>query len=271
MGVPDYWIKILKEQRDEDWNVHQMYHELAGHRADEKTISYAESHDQALVGDKTISFRLMDKEMYFSMKEDVQSLIIDRGIALHKMIRLITLATSGGGYLNFMGNEFGHPEWIDFPRAGNNWSYKYARRLWNLILNKSLRYHFLADFDRDMIQTILQSNCLSTAFPRMVNGDENNHVLVFERSGFLFFFNFNPNQSFTDYRIPVEAGKYGVIFHSDKPEYGGFNRVDESIVYYTTNDGQITTLKANYLSIYIPNRTAIVMKKLPSKSIYSVK
>jgi len=271
MGVPDFWIKLLKEQKDEDWNVSHMYHELSSHRADEKTISYAESHDQALVGDKTISFRLMDKEMYFSMNKNIQNLIIDRGIALHKLIRLITLATSGGGYLNFMGNEFGHPEWIDFPRAGNNWSYKYARRQWNLLTNDLLRYRFLAEFDREMIYAILQNNCLSSSFPKMINADEQNHVLIFERSGILFIFNFNPNQSFTDYRISVDAGKYTVIFHSDKQSFGGFNRVDTDIVYYTTNNGQIPTSMGNYLSIYIPNRTAIVLKKIPSKSIYDTK
>ncbi len=157
MGVPDYWIKIIKELPDENWNVSALYHELTSKRADEKTISYAESHDQALVGDKTIIFRLVDKEMYFSMSKTIPNLIIDRGIALHKMIRLVTASTSGGGYLNFMGNEFGHPEWIDFPREGNNWSYKYARRQWNLVDDQLLRYHFLGDFDRDMIGLIREN------------------------------------------------------------------------------------------------------------------
>jgi 1,4-alpha-glucan branching enzyme len=154
MGIPDYWIKIIKERSDEKWNTGEIYRELIQKRSEEKTISYAESHDQALVGDKTIAFRLMDKEMYFCMDKSSQSLIIDRGIALHKMIRLITIATAGGGYLNFMGNEFGHPEWIDFPREGNNWSYFYARRQWSLAGDKRLRYHQLGDFDRAMISLI---------------------------------------------------------------------------------------------------------------------
>ena len=164
MGIPDYWIKIIKEVPDENWDVSQLFYELTSRRSDEKTISYAESHDQALVGDKTIIFRLADKEMYWFMNKDSQNILIDRGIALHKMIRLLTIATSGGGYLNFMGNEFGHPEWIDFPREGNNWSYKYAKRQWNLLENPSLRYHYLADFDRDMIQLFTEANILENSY-----------------------------------------------------------------------------------------------------------
>ena len=151
MGTPDYWIKLLKERPDEEWNVSEIYYELTRRRDDELTIGYSESHDQALVGDKTIIFRLMDKEMYDSMNIGSTNLVIDRGMALHKMIRLVTLATAGGGYLNFMGNEFGHPEWIDFPREGNQWSFKYARRQWSLADHPDIRYQFLGKFDRDMI------------------------------------------------------------------------------------------------------------------------
>ena len=151
MGVPDYWIKLIKETFDEDWDMGKLMHELTQHRPEEKIISYCESHDQALVGDKTLIFRMLDAEMYFGMTKEHHSIKIDRGIALHKMIRLITFGTSGGGYLNFMGNEFGHPEWIDFPREGNNWSYKYARRQWNLAENKELKYQYLASFDKSMV------------------------------------------------------------------------------------------------------------------------
>ena len=152
MGVADNWIKWIKELSDDQWSMGEMWWQLTNKRADEKTISYAECHDQAMVGDKTIIFRLMDKEMYFSMNKDSTSDIIDRGIALHKMIRLVTMATAGDGYLNFMGNEFGHPEWIDFPREGNGWSYKYARRQWSLAEPDYLRYKYLLNFDNAMIR-----------------------------------------------------------------------------------------------------------------------
>ncbi|HJX71487.1 MAG TPA: alpha-amylase family glycosyl hydrolase, partial [Bacteroidales bacterium] len=164
MGIPDYWIKIIKEVSDENWNVSELFYELTSKRKDEKTIVYAESHDQALVGDKTIIFRLIDKVMYWYMDKPSQNLLVDRGIALHKIIRLITIATSGGGYLNFMGNEFGHPEWIDFPREGNNWSYKYARRQWHLMDDKNLRYHFLSDFDMEMISLIKNKEILEQPY-----------------------------------------------------------------------------------------------------------
>lgn len=127
---------------------------MTNKRDDEHTISYAESHDQALVGDKTLIFRMVDKEMYTSMSVFEQNMVVDRGIALHKMIRLLTITTAGDGYLNFMGNEWGHPEWIDFPREGNNWSYEHARRQWHLMEDPTLRYHFLNDFDKAMLKLV---------------------------------------------------------------------------------------------------------------------
>ncbi len=185
MGTPDYWIKTIKERADEAWNMEEIFHELTSKRADEKTIGYAESHDQALVGDKTIIFRLIDQEMYWHMDKASQSLVVDRGIALHKMIRLATASTAGNGYLNFMGNEFGHPEWIDFPREGNNWSYQYARRQWNLIQNKELRYHFLSDFDKDMVETLVRFGIYKDTC-KHVKTDQGDLILAFERAGLLF-------------------------------------------------------------------------------------
>ena len=154
MGIPDFWIKLLKEYRDEDWNIWEMWHVLNDRLPHVKTVAYAESHDQALVGDKTLAFRLMDKEMYWHMQNDDQDIIIERGIALHKMIRLFTISLGGQAYMNFMGNEFGHPEWIDFPREGNNWSYKYCRRQWSLVDDPNLKYQCLAAFDKAMINII---------------------------------------------------------------------------------------------------------------------
>ena len=151
MGEPDLWIKLIREQKDEFWNVWHIWHELTSRRPGEKYIGYAESHDQALVGDKTIMFRLCDKEMYTDMNKSSDNQLIARGMALHKMIRLITLSAGGEGYLNFMGNEFGHPEWIDCPREGNGWSYFYCRRQWHLMTDYNLKYHYLSDFDRDMV------------------------------------------------------------------------------------------------------------------------
>ncbi|MBN1143122.1 MAG: alpha amylase C-terminal domain-containing protein [Bacteroidales bacterium] len=266
MGVPDYWIKIIKELPDESWNVSELYHELTSKRSDEKTISYAESHDQALVGDKTLIFRLLDKEMYFAMSKIIPSLKVDRGIALHKMIRLVTAATGGGGYLNFMGNEFGHPEWIDFPREGNNWSYQYARRQWNLVDDHLLKYHFLGDFDRDMIGLISGNRLYNEKYCNLVADNRADQVLAFERGEHLFVFNFNPAKSFTDYGIRATPGKYRIVLNTDNPAYGGNGNVDESLTYIARNNIKHGT--AYYLLLYIPSRTGLVFKRKKTASVY---
>ena len=265
MGVPDYWIKIIKELKDEEWNVGQLFHELTSHRADEKVVSYAESHDQALVGDKTIIFRLLDKEMYYSMRKDQPNLAVDRGIALHKMIRLATLSCAGGAYLNFMGNEFGHPEWIDFPREGNHWSYQHARRIWSISENPELRFHWLLDFDRDMINLIKNERLLEEPYVQWITDNPGDQVLVFKRRELLFIFNFNPSRSFEGYGIQMEPSKYRVILHTDAHAYGGFNRIDEWMTYYSIPEAGLGS--NHYLKVYLPARTAIVMKHQPFRSV----
>jgi len=254
MGIPDYWIKLLKEVPDEQWHVGDIYYELTNKRAEERTISYAESHDQALVGDKTIFFRLTDKEVYTGMSVFDHNLVIDRAMALHKMIRLITLATAGGGYLAFMGNEWGHPEWIDFPRQGNNWSYAHARRLWSLVDNPDLKFKYLNAFDSAMLHFATKSNLLDRK-PRVLVRDIERQLLVFERSGYLFVFSFNPTTSYTDYQFDVPAGKYITVLNTDNPAFGGDNRIDESVEHFTQY-----TSKENLLSLYIPARIGMVLK-----------
>ena len=265
MGVPDFWIKIIKEKSDDEWNVGDIFYQLTSKRMDEKVVSYAESHDQALVGDKTIVFRLIDKEMYFNMRKDQPNLIVERGIALHKMIRLATAATAGGAYLNFMGNEFGHPEWIDFPRQGNGWSYKHARRLWSISEDVELKYHWLYDFDKEMIQFISQNKLLTVPSVDLVLENQPDKVLAFHRGLFLFVFNFNPSQSFTDYGIPLGAGKYKVVLNTDSGRFGGNDLVDEEISYYTLPSAGITS--QHYLKMYLPARTALVLKKIDFQKV----
>jgi 1,4-alpha-glucan branching enzyme len=259
MGVPDYWIKLIKEVSDENWPMGNLWHELTNRRADEKTISYAESHDQALVGDKSIIFRLIDAHMYDHMHVDDQHVRVDRGLALHKMIRLITLATAGNGYLNFMGNEFGHPEWIDFPRQGNDWSYKYARRQWHLVDDSNLKYQFLARFDRDMILLAKKFRLLQTPYIHHLFEHSADKVLIFERAGLLFAFNFHPQQSFTDYQFDAPPGKYRMIFTCDAARYGGHQRLVPDQEHLTIHDTDNNSDR-NYLSLYLPSRTALVLQ-----------
>lgn len=266
MNIPDYWIKIIKERKDNDWKVSSIWWEMTNRRADEKTISYAESHDQALVGDKTIIFRLIDADMYWHMSKLVDStLLVDRGIALHKMIRLITATTMNGGYLNFMGNEFGHPEWIDFPREGNNWSYKYARRQWNLTDDKNLKYHYLSDFDKAML-TLIKSvdEFQDTKIVKIWDNDEGG-VLAYMRDNLLFVYNFNPTQSHVDYPVLVKPGKYELVLNSDSKEFGGFGLIDETVDYFTHYDALYAKENKGWLKLYLPARTAIVLKKTEEK------
>ncbi|MCL2682779.1 MAG: alpha-amylase family glycosyl hydrolase [Bacteroidales bacterium] len=255
MGVADYWIKLIKEKLDEQWHVGDLYHELTNKRTDEKTISYAESHDQAMVGDKTIIFRLLDKDMYTSMSVLTPSLLVDRGIALHKIIRLISLATAGNGYLNFMGNEFGHPEWIDFPREGNGWSYHYARRQWSLSDDQLLKYHFLNDFDKAMIHLVKQHHIFEFQ-PFAIVQNTLDQTLIFKRGELVFVFNFNPETSFADYGFQIDEGSYKILLCSDDTQFGGQNRVDTNLEYFTHRENGKAMLK-----LYVPNRVGMVLKK----------
>ena len=260
MGIPDYWIKMIKEKKDEDWHPTSIYWELTNRRADEKTVSYCESHDQALVGDKTIIFRLIDKEMYWHMQVDDPDGTVVRGMAMHKMIRLVTLGTINGGYLNFMGNEFGHPEWIDFPREGNGWSYKYARRQWDLVDREDLKYKFLNKFDNDMIELVSQHyNFQSLPVEKLWEKDDD-QILAFMRGDLIFVFNWSPTRSFEGYGFLAPAGEYEVVLDSDSPEYGGFGMIDDNVHHFTQPDPLYSPSGKGWLKMYLPARTAQVLR-----------
>ncbi len=253
MGIPDFWMDLLEHVQDEHWHIGNMYWRLTDRRKNEKTIAYAESHDQALVGDKTIAFWLMDANMYTGMSVFTEDLRIDRGIALHKMIRFVTISLGGEGYMNFMGNEFGHPEWVDFPREGNNWNYQYARRQWSLPETDHLKYKYLNAFDKEMIQFISKNKINEeNHYATMLHEDNENKILIFKKRECIFIFNFGLH-SIEDYRFfPQSRISYKVVFSSDDEVFGGYNRIDKSLKYKTQSDGKI--------SIYIPSRMCMVLK-----------
>lgn len=254
MGIPDYWIKLLKHSRDEDWDVGELWGVLANRRYGEKTISYAESHDQALVGDKTLAFWLMDQEMYWHMGKDDPNPVVERGIALHKMIRLATLAIGGEGFLTFMGNEFGHPEWLDFPREGNGWSYHYCRRQWSLVDNPNLKYQWLSEFDRELMEFAGESRLLATQPARLVHLDMGQKIIIAERGNYLFFLNFSVDQSIFGYEFHApSSGSYRLVLDTDQRSTGGHGRVDHTIEYPVDAEGM--------LRVYTPSRSALVFKK----------
>ena len=258
MGIPDNWIKLLKHTPDEQWDINAIWEFLTNRRWKEKTIAYCESHDQALVGDKSIAFWLMDKEMYWHMEKSDSNLVIDRGIAMHKIIRFLTLTLGGEGYLNFIGNEFGHPEWLDFPREGNDWSYKHCKRQWNLVDNKELKYEYMNEWDKAMINFMRDRDLLNTLPANQINMDTHNQVFIFERNHLIFVINISPTNSIFDYKFPVHRqGNYKIILNSDAPQFGGFERVDDKMLYPSQKEKLIENL-----SIYLPNRCALVFERV---------
>lgn len=261
MNIPDYWIKTIKECRDEDWKPSSMFWELTNRRADEQNISYCESHDQALVGDKTIIFRLVDADMYWHFRKGDENGTVHRGIALHKMIRLLTASTINGGYLNFMGNEYGHPEWIDFPRENNGWSYKYARRQWNLVDNQELCYHYLGDFDRSMLSVIKEVKNFQKLKVQEIWHNDGDQILAYSRGDLLFVFNFSPTRSYTDYGFMVPEGKYEVVLNTDDKAFGGNGFADDSVEHFTNFDPLLKKDGKGWLKLYVPARSAVVLRK----------
>jgi len=259
MGIADYWVKLLKDFKDEQWSLGTLFYELTRKRREEKTISYAESHDQALVGDKTHMMHLMGARIYTSMEKDNQSIETFRGVALHKMIRLITIATADSGYLNFMGNEFGHPEWVDFPSANNNFSFHYARRQWSLGKNEKLYYSCLSIFDKKMIDLVKDFDLFSSPRINLLFVHEDDKVIAFERNHMIFIFNFHPSNSYPDYLFDALPGKYTMVLNTDETLFGGKGRLKKDQRHFTISDTKKYG-ERNLLSIYLPTRTAIVLK-----------
>lgn len=261
MGEPDYWIKLLKDTRDEDWNMNALWHEMTTRRPQEKVIGYCESHDQALVGDKTIIFRMADAEMYTGMMKEYHSLTMDRAIELHKIIRLYTMSLGGNGYLNFMGNEFGHPEWIDFPREGNGWSYKYCRRQWSLVDDKRLKYEWLNDFDKAMINLARERKLLDDPYAVSLWIDQDRKIITFSRGNLLFVFNFHNSYSEQHFFLHAHTtgeGDYRVILSTDEARFGGPALISHDVVYHTN----YAEGRGLGFDVYTPCRTAMVLEKI---------
>ena len=255
MGEPDMWIRLLKETPDEYWDLNSIYYELANRRPKEKVIGYCESHDQALVGDKTIMFRLCDQEMYWGMEKSSQNMVIDRGMALHKMLRLITMSLGGEGYLTFMGNEFGHPEWIDFPREGNGWSYHYCRRQWSLADNKALKYEYLNAFEKAMVDQAKKNRVIGGRDIQLML-DNTAKTLVYKKGGGVFAFNFHPVNSYEGCFLPMaEPGEYEVVMSTDDFCFGGQGRIYHQSYSTVERDGKQGIL------LYLPSRTAVMLRK----------
>lgn len=258
MGMPDYWDNTL-QITDEFWDLGKMWYEMTTKRPEEKRIAYVESHDQAIVGSKTVMFRLADQEMYWHMNKDDRNIIVERATALHKMIRRITISTGAEGYMNFMGNEFGHPERIDFPREGNNYSYRFARRQWSLAKNGLLRYEYLNNWDRAMVHFMKSNNIMGTDSFRLWL-DNDRKLLAFRKEDFVFIFNWHPQNSYSKFALPInDLGNFKVVLDTDQKEFGGLDRIDHSTIYESKN---LENTDYDGIVIYVPSRTALVLKKI---------
>ncbi|XP_062019670.1 1,4-alpha-glucan-branching enzyme 1, chloroplastic/amyloplastic-like [Rosa rugosa] len=279
MAIPDKWIDYVKNKKDEEWSMKEISWSLTNRRYTEKCVSYAESHDQAIVGDKTIAFFLMDKEMYSGMScLNEASPTVERGVALHKMIHFITMALGGEGYLNFMGNEFGHPEWIDFPREGNEWSYEKCRRQWNLVDTDHLRYKFMNAFDRAMHLLDEKFSFLSSTKQIVSSTNEEDKVIVFERGDLVFVFNFHPVNTYDGYKVGCDLpGKYRVALDSDAFEFGGPGRVGHDVDHFTFPEGIPGVPETNFngrpnsLRVLSPPRTCVVYYRVDESKETAVK
>ncbi len=257
MGVPDMWFKLAQQVRDEDWHMGWIWAELTNRRAEERVIAYVESHDQAMVGGKSMLFALAGDSIYTSMHVGSGDLRAERAVALHKMMRLATLAAAGHGYLNFMGNEFGHPEWIDFPREGNAWSYHHARRQWSLRDRADLVFRALGDFDGAMLE-LMRDAAWFDHLPELLYEHQDEKILAWERGGMLFAFNFHHTQSHADWEMEAPAGVYQLVLDSDAKKFAGHGRVAESQRFTVWGDEE----GYGYIKLYLPCRTALVLRKI---------
>lgn len=259
MNQPDYWIKTIKELPDEAWDPGNIFFEMTNRRHNEAVISYAESHDQALVGDKTLIFRLADAEMYHAMNKGNPSPVMERALALVNMIKTVTFASTNGGILSFMGNEFGHPEWIDFPREGNGNSFLYARRQWSLSDNPFLRYEQLARFDEALVRLLKQYAAELKSIPYCHYASRETQVLAFSRGRLLLLFNFAPAHSYDQFELLLPPGKYTLLLDSDRSEFGGFARLAPA-EHFTAPCCSLSERKeCHRATFYLPARTVQIL------------
>ena len=179
-------------------------------------------------------------------------------MALHKMIKMITIGLGGEAYLNFMGNEFGHPEWIDFPRQGNNFSYHYCRRQWSLKYNANLRYGQLGEFDRVMIEWERRLKTMKSAHQYVSAQRFSDKVVVFERGKLLIVFNFHPYKSYENYMIGTHWGSsHIVLYDTDEARFGGFNRISHEVLFDVHDEPSMN--RKHSLKLYIPSRVGIAL------------
>ncbi len=224
------------------------------------------------MGDKTLSHYLYNDDIYHNMNVFVSNTNVDRATALHKMIRLFVMGLGGEAYLNFMGNEFGHPEWIDFPREGNGFSYHYARRQWDLRDNTELKYHNLFNWDKAMNALEKKFKWLSSGHQYVTLTHEGDKLVVFERGDLIFVFNFHICNSYEHYKIgTMWASDHIIVLNSDCGQFGGLDRLKPAQEIFFPHKREGWNNRPNSIQIYIPARSCIVFCAEENMAKYGLK
>ncbi|CAL5392773.1 unnamed protein product [Camellia sinensis] len=256
LSASEMWSSLLENVPDSDWSMSKIVSTLVGNRhSADKMLLYAENHNQSISGGRSFAEILFGETMEHA--SDKRALLF-RGCSLHKMIRLITFTIGGHAYLNFMGNEFGHPKRVEFPMESNNFSFSLANRRWDLLENGV--HSELLYFDKDMMNMDENERILSRGLPNIHHVNDTTMVTSYSRGPLLFIFNFHPTTSYENYSVGVEeAGEYQVILNTDEKKYGGQALIAQDQYIQRTISKRIDGLR-NCLVVPLPYRSAQVYK-----------
>lgn len=250
MGIPDYWAKFIRGEGS-GTSMGMLWHEMTNRRWYDKTVSYTECHDQCINGDDAFIWRLIGDDMYEHMSMFSNSWKNSRGVALHKLMRFVTLATAGQGWLNFMGNEFGHPEWIDDEA--------YAHRQWHLAETGHLKYSKLDAFDRAMLGLVREHGGDFKKSPHFRFIHEEDRLLAFERGRLLFVFNFHETRPQSALNLMVTPGKYTEILSSDELAYAGYGNLSVKRAAGGHFSDPSSGATEQRITLYLPPLTALAL------------
>lgn len=150
-------------------------------------------------------------------------IIVDR-LNLLKTIKVITMVLGGEGYLNFIGNEFNHPEWVEFPSKENEWSFERCRRYWDLISKDHGSYYiFLLNFEKKILKIVSELSFGGRHWLDLlerVPNEENSNLLIVKIGSSLKVV-INTSQDLSSYkRSKIDDRKYELILYSGGNEYG---------------------------------------------------
>ncbi|KAH7682202.1 1,4-alpha-glucan branching enzyme protein [Dioscorea alata] len=175
LSVTDLWLWLLQDVPDQAWSMSKIVNVLVNSQSsNRRMLVYCENHNQSISGGRSFAEILFgNNNQNFIGLEDFEF----RGSSLHKMIRLISFSIGGSAYLNFMGNEFGHPNRVEFPMESNNYSFAFANRKWDLLKDKGLHMG-LFNFDKEMMKLDEKEQILSRNPSTVHHVDDSKMVIL---------------------------------------------------------------------------------------------